>query len=305
MFANGSLEVNRRGLPAAAIPTLTALLLLAACSSKGGQGSTGGSAGSGIDAGGLGGGGGSAGAAATGGAGGLGTMAGHDGGTASSGGASGACGAPIVDPEQVTGTPDWTAVAWAVYVAPIGTASDPPSTLNASASAVWAPNHAFDTTNSVFKSIIPHAPPYDGELATGLAQTTFVNTGCLPASAFVAPSGVLVSAILIPSATAPSGSSYEVATSGPIIPSALYVDGDLLRDGVVIDPAFDSTYTKALYLYPSSGAEGYRHVILNFAENSDFSGGAALIAGDYAFRVKISGGSGTGTTSQMIHFTVN
>jgi hypothetical protein len=194
-------------------------------------------------------------------------------------------------------------VAWAVFVAPLGTIDTPPASLNASFSAVWSPNHAYDTALNEFKSIVPHAPPYDGELAAGLAQTTFVNTGCLPASAFVAPSGVMISAILVPSATAPSGTSYEVPSPGPIITGTLGVDGDLLRNGVVIDPAFDTQYVKAAVLY-GTYYDGQRHVILNFAENSDFSGGAALTAGDYAFRVKINDAS-SGATSQTIHFTVN
>jgi hypothetical protein len=208
-----------------------------------------------------------------------------------------------VDPEQVTGTPNWTVVAWAVFVGPLGTINSPPGVIAASFSAVWAPKHAFDTAMNQFKSVVPHPPPYDGELSAGLAQTSFVNTGCVPAAAFQAPSGVLIAAILVPSATAPSGTSYEVSSSGPIIPGALTVDGDLLRNGVVIDPAFDSTSVTATALY-GTPYDGYRHLLFNFAENSDFSGGAALTAGNYAFRMKLSDGSGS-ATSQTVHFTVN
>jgi hypothetical protein len=119
----------------------------------------------------------------------------------------------------------------------------------------------------------------------------------------VAPSGVLISAILVPSASAPSGTSFEVSSPGPIIPGTFSVNGDLLRDGVVIDPNFDSTYVKAGALY-GVYYDGFRHIILNFGENSDFSGGAALTAGNYAFRVSISDGT-SGSTTQTIHFTVN
>ncbi len=297
MFASGAQMEDRNATRALA--TIGALFL-AACTSGSGTPGTGGS-------------GGGAGTIGTGGAagqGGASGAAGAGGGIAGAGGGAGqgdgvACGAPTVDPEQVTGTPNWTAVAWAVFVAPLGTIDSPPATLAASESAVWAPKHVYDTGMNTFKSAVPHAPPYDGELAAGLAQTTFVNTGCFPASAFQAPSGVFVAGILVPSATAPTGSSYEVASDGPIISGELVVDGDLLRNGVVIDPAFDSTYPPAKTIYGGTVAyAGYRHMILNFAENSDFSGGAALTAGDYTFRVKISDGSGS-STSQLIHFTVN
>jgi hypothetical protein len=294
-----------------------------ACSSDPGPSGAGGGGGSGALGGGGGGGGsgGLGGAGGGGGSGGLGggSGTGPDGGAGAAGSSGGAaapdggdagpdgaetCGAPIVDPEQVTGSPNWTSVAWAVFVGPLGTANDSLTTLNATFSTVWKPNHAYDTGFDQFKSVVAHAPPYDGELASGLSQAGFASTGCVPASAFVAPSGVLISAILVPSATAPTGASFEVASPGPIIPGTLGVDGDLLRDGVVIDSAFDSQYVKAGALYGYTGAyDGHRHVILNFAENTDFSGGAALTAGDYAFRVKIGDGSGS-MTSQTIHFTV-
>jgi hypothetical protein len=330
MFGTGAETENRSTRWATAA---IASLLLVACSSGGATTGTGGSgAGAGGDTGaagtksgaaGQGGGVAGQGGGVAGQGGGVagqgGGLAGHAGGGAGTGGGLGGqgvagqggvgtCNGPIVDPEQVvSGKPNWTAVAWAVFVAPLGTIDSPPATLNASFSAVWAPNHGYDTGLNEFKSILPHAPPYDGELTAGLAQTTFVNTGCFPASAFAAPSGVMISVILVPSATAPSGTSFEVPTSGPIIPGTVSIDGDLLRNGVVIDPAFDTLYAKAYALYPQvqPPPDGFRHIILNFAENSEFSGGAALTAGDYAFRVKITDNNGVASTSQTVHFTVN
>jgi hypothetical protein len=203
----------------------------------------------------------------------------------------------------VAGKPNWTVVAWALFVAPFGKMSDPGTTLDASFSAVWAPNHAYDPGFNQFKSVVSHAPPYDGELLSGLAQTSFTNTGCVPASAFVPPSGVLWSAIMVPSASAPSGTSFEVSSPGPIIPGMFAVSGALIRDGLVVDPNWSSTYAAASKLY-AANYDGFRHVILNFAENTDFSGGAALPAGNYAFKVYINDQGLSGSTTQTIHFTV-
>ncbi|HMF39206.1 MAG TPA: hypothetical protein VKQ32_00865 [Polyangia bacterium] len=271
------------------------LLLLASCSDGSG---TGGAAGTN-------GGGGTGGSAGTGGSLGKGGSAGTGtAGTGGSGGTAVSCAAPTIDAEIVTGTPAWTATRWAVYVAPLGYMTDPPTTTAASQAALWAPKHGYDAVQNLIKSLVPHAPPYDTELADGLAQTGYQDTGCVPASAFVAPSGVLISGMLIPSANAVNGTSFEVPTAGPVIPGgSLVFDADLIRNGVVIDPYFDSTYPDVATIYGDSTLTGFRHIIVNFGENTDFSAGATLSAGNYDFRIKISGPGGM--TSQTIHFVVN
>jgi hypothetical protein len=276
----------------------------------GGAGGVAGNAGRGGGvAGSSGGAGGAAGAAgASGGRGGRGGAGGGAGaaGAAGIGGGGGAvsCAAPRIDPEVATGTPSWTATRWAVYVAPLGHATDPPTTTAASQIALWGSKHTYDAAMNVFKSAVPHAPPYTTELADGLAQAGFQDTGCVPASAFVAPSGVMISGMLIPSANAVNGTSFEVSTSGPVIAgSSLVFDADLSRNGVVIDPAFDSTYPSVGTIYGNANLTGFRHVLVNFGENDEWSGGATLAPGNYDFRIKISGPGGS--TDQTIHFTVN
>src|SRR5262252_1230461 len=282
----------------------------AGASGSGGSGGTAGASGSSGgggtagDAGGNGGGSGGTGARIVVEHGGGGGTGGGAGGGGTGGGGAGGCGGLKVDAETKTGTPTWTAQGWAVYVGPLGFASDPPATINAGFNAVWQPKHAFDDLANAFKSVVPHAPPYTTELSAGLTQANFQSTGCVPVSAFAAPSGLLISGLLIPAAGAPNGKSYEVSTSGPVInENALFIDADLIRNGVVIDPAFDSTYPSPATLYGDASLTGFRHMIINLGENTDFSGGASLDPGNYDFTIKITGKAGM--TSQVLHFVVN
>jgi hypothetical protein len=209
----------------------------------------------------------------------------------------------------VTGTPSWTALSWAVYAAPVGTLANNGAEFTQTTTQVWSPDHVFDAAKNVIKSAVAHAPPYDSELPNGLTNAGFTNSGCFSASDWQAPGGIVVSTLLVPSATAPSDYSFETPTvSGPVIViSNLEVDADLFRNGTLVDPYFDSTYLKAAYVYDYQPpfdvhAGGFRHLILNWGENDSFSGGATLGPGNYSFVVKISDFGNS--TSQTISFQV-
>ncbi len=63
-------------------------------------------------------------------------------------------------------------------------------------------------------------------------------------SAWVAPSGLTLSATIIPDEGAPMGRTPDFE-NGPMIPETIFpihVDGDLRRDDAIYDPEFDSDY---------------------------------------------------------------
>jgi hypothetical protein len=213
---------------------------------------------------------------------------------------------PTVDPEQITkGNPSWQLAELAVYVAPIGDMSDG-SAATQSFDAVFTPKHVFDTNLNMLKSAIAHDPPYDGEVAAGLTQAGFTNTGCIALSDLNAPSGIIVSMNLVPSASAPVGTSFEQPDGGPVIAfDALNSAADLYIDGVLVDPYFDSSFPKAdfVYGYPDVSLAGFGHLLLNFGENQAFAP-TTLTAGQWELVIKLDDG-GANSTLDAIHFTVH
>lgn len=216
---------------------------------------------------------------------------------------------PVVGAETVTGTPSWTASSWSVYAAPCGSVANNAYEFTQSTVKVWSPLHVLDSVKNTFKCAVAHAPPYTNELSDGLLAAGFQSSGCFLEKVWQAPSGLIVSTLLVASATAPMGVSFETPTTqAPIIDfSTLSIDADLYRDGVLIDPNFDSSYPKAAYVYDyqppfDTGSGGYRHLPLNFGENDSLSGGVALTPGNYSFVAKLSDGSNG--TSQTVSFVI-
>lgn len=215
------------------------------------------------------------------------------------------CAHPLLDPEKVTkGTPSWKVAELAVFVAPVGDPSDKGAAAAQSESKVLNPKHVFDVPKDVFKAAYAHPAPYDKELVDGLASSGFTSSGCFKLSELSAPSGIIITVNLVPSASAPTGVSYEEPNVGPIIQfSSLSSDGDLYIDGVLIDPNFDGTYPKAAYLYdyPATQPEGLAHMFLNFGENQPWAA-KPLTAGDYRFELRLS--DGVSETLDVVHFKV-
>jgi hypothetical protein len=145
-----------------------------------------------------------------------------------------------------------------------------------------------------------------GVRVPGVSAAGFKNTGCVPASDLNAPSGLIISALFVPSSTAGSGVSFEVPTSGPVITGTLDMDGDLYRNGAVIDANFNFTFSKASFVYdykpPFAAQGGFKHLIMNWYENNAFAAGVALTPGNYEFRLKIT--DYVNATSQSIKFVV-
>lgn len=192
----------------------------------------------------------------------------------------GACGKPGVGIESRVGTPSWTSRSWGVYLGPLGDSQS-------SWTGIWGPKHLPDPQFGLYKSVVSHGPPYDDELITGLTRAGFTNTGCIDTANLPYPSEVLFSLVLVPSATAPSDDSFDVAAPSPVIEEGtLVVNILILRDQTTVDQ-FEQIVPAATAVYASSpafesGHGGYTHLVLNWVSSL-----LSFEAGSYEVRVAI------------------
>jgi hypothetical protein len=200
--------------------------------------------------------------------------------------------------ENKSGDPAWKTAGWQLFSAPIGTQSDNFAEALNSWATIW-PEHAVLTLGSgqiIFGPKTPHAPPYDGEPAAGVAATDFPHGTYFPERSWTAPGGLLLSGVLIPTAGALTGSSTDF-DSGPIVTARVVVTADLYQGQtlVALDPGFTTpTLQDAL---PDAAFDGWSHVLINFAQSTQFIAGTP---GNYAFLVTLlEQDSGAGWTVRV------
>lgn len=204
-----------------------ALSSLAGCSDSdtGGSGTTTTTSDSTSSSGGGGAGGATTGGASTGGA------------TAGGGGAGGATippdDPPVLGTEKV-GNPQWEPVDFHLFAENAGV--DWSNFHTVIAGLLPPPNHKDHPSLGVGPGD-PHAAPYDGELALGVAAKGYVEHSVYPQSAGALPNAIFAAWMMVPSAGAPTGSSPDFA-SGPIIPNTVFpiaVHVDAYFDGALLD----------------------------------------------------------------------
>ena len=164
--------------------------------------------------------------------------------------------------------------------------------------AVLAPRHVFNSDAHVFPSAEAHLPPYQDELYDQLDARGITPSQTFDDAHFTAPLGIVMAMTVVPSPDAIEDSSFDFP-SGPVIPHfkfPIQVDGDLFRDGRVLDRTLD--YPARAHL-PQIGSEpaaqGISHLILGFAENSSLAGAPYVPPdGDYEYRVSMIDKMGEG-----------
>jgi len=196
------------------------------------------------------------------------------------------------------GSPKFEIVEVVQTTGKIGTSSDNFTAGRALVTKVL-PKHslAMGTNNIVSKT--PHAPPYTNELSSGLTAASMTLATTFPIADWTQPQGLAMFAMIVPSADAPTGKSFDFA-SGPILlpnPATLSIDGDLLtEDGTVIDPDFDSAYPVA------DVDTGYSHIALVFFESTEFV--PATTKGKLKWSLKLRDTDGAGWDVTAGPFTV-
>jgi hypothetical protein len=174
--------------------------------------------------------------------------------------------------------------------------STTPDLFNAFTSGLVSPNHAYDANDNVIGPAIAHAGPYDDELFSLVSAKGLTAKQAFSEAEFTPPSGVVIMLNIVPSAGAATGSSFDFA-SGPIMPNALFpmiVDGDVLRDGVMYDPNFDSAFPGYPAMTPPIVKDGPSHLLWFFGENSFFGPPNTPATGSYELKVTMTDSGGAG-----------
>jgi hypothetical protein len=203
---------------------------------------------------------------------------------------------------QRVGTPVWRPVDFHLFSAYVGTAASGYAEAIALFRAVMPPPEHVSVGSFLIGPGTPHAPPYDRELAAGLAALGYEDQHTFSASQFSAPGQEILPFWTLVPDPGVTGRSADFA-SGPIIPNALFpvvVNGTAYRNGELFDPQlFDGPFlTPALdgTVDPRFiGVEGHSHV-------SAFTGighYAALdptvpVAGNYTYEITMRDQAGNG-----------
>jgi hypothetical protein len=205
------------------------------------------------------------------------------------------------------GDPIWRPVDFHLFSAPIGTPeSGFEEFVTTLLSLLPPPNHQFHPQLVVGPGA-PHAPPYDTELAQGVATLGFEEGRVFGASEFSDANGIYFVWMNVPDPGS-TGSSPDFA-SGPIIPNTLFpitITGVSTRNNKVFDPALANFEVPPLddpRLTPPFDVEGHSHFPFFIGEATVFGPGDVGPAGNYKYTVTMTDQQGNGWTIHA-HFVV-
>jgi hypothetical protein len=199
----------------------------------------------------------------------------------------------VVAVEEQIGAPAWRIVDWQHFPSSVGTFATGFDEFNESCLQVFS-GHIFDAAINSIAPDVAHSPPYDDEVADGVAEAGFDSGSSFRRSDWIAPAGLHLAAVIVPGPTAPLGRSTD-EENGPIISDAIFpisVDGDLvLANGAPVDLEFDSLYPPIDDTAPAADADGYSHMPLNFGENTAYIPGDV---GAYEYSIRVIDATGSG-----------
>jgi hypothetical protein len=208
------------------------------------------------------------------------------------------------------GDPIWRPVDFHLFTAPIGTAATGFAEFGELIQALLPPpEHIPIPPLFGVGPGAPHAPPYDQELAEGVAANGLVDRHSFPASAFSTETGngVYLVTMIVPEPGV-TGRSPDFA-SGPIVPNSLFplsVDGIATRNGETFDPIL----VQGLEIPPLdesvapqfAGVEGHSHIPLFIADNQFFGPANTPPEGRYRYEIAMRDqvGNGWDITAQFV-----
>ena len=205
------------------------------------------------------------------------------------------------------GSPIWRPADFHLFSAPIGTPeSGFAEFVTTVLSLLPPPNHQFHPQLLVGPGA-PHPPPYDAELAGGVAALGFDEGRVFGASEFSGANGIYLVWMTVPD-PGTTGSSPDFA-SGPIIPNELFpitITGVSTRNNRSFDPALANFSVQPLddpNLTPSFDVDGHSHFPFFIAEATIFGPGDVGPAGNYKYTIIMRDQQGNGWTIHA-HFVV-
>ena len=203
------------------------------------------------------------------------------------------------------GHPTWKPVDFHLFSAPLGTADTGYAEFSATVLALLPPpNHEPHPDLGVGPGA-PHPPPYDSELANGLADLGFHEGVRFTSSEFSNGNGVWLVWMNVP-APGETGSSPDFA-SGPIIPNTLFpihLKGiDLHNEKMFSLLAEFDVPPLDEHLNPPFDVDGHSHFPIFLADNADFGPPSAKLGGSYEYQSTMIDRSGNGWRIEA-HFAV-
>ena len=202
------------------------------------------------------------------------------------------------------GKPTWKPVDFHLFSAPIGTAATGYAEFNETLFALLPPpDHKFHPDLGVGPGE-PHSPPYDSELANGVADLGFREGKRFNTSEFSNGEGVFLVWMNVP-APGTEGSSPDFA-SGSIIPNTLFpvqVSISNRHHGQVFSVAVFNVPPLDASLDPPFDVDGHSHFPVFIADNADFVPAGTKVRGSYEYRIEMIDASGNGWLVKA-HFTI-
>ena len=205
------------------------------------------------------------------------------------------------------GDPIWRPVDFHQFAAPIGTPESGFEEFGTTTlSLLPPPDHQSHPQLNVGPGA-PHPPPYDAELAGGVAALGFDEGRVFGASEFSGANGIYLVWMTVPD-PGTTGSSPDFA-SGPIIPNELFpitITGVSTRNNRSFDPALANFSVPPLddpNLTPSFDVDGHSHFPFFIAEATVFGPGDVGPAGNYKYTIIMRDQQGNGWTIHA-HFVV-
>lgn len=201
------------------------------------------------------------------------------------------------------GNPTWKPVDFHMFSAPVGTAGTGYTEFFETMQALLPPpNHVFiESLGGVFPGAA-HLPPYDQEMAAGVATQDYHEGVRFSQTEFSDGNGVWVAWMNVPH-PGTTGSSPDYA-SGPIIPNGLFpihVAGTSTHNGAYFSnlgefdvPALDTI---------GYNVDGHSHFPFFYADNADFGPPDAKLRGSYAWLITMVDTTGNGWRIEA-HFAV-
>jgi hypothetical protein len=184
------------------------------------------------------------------------------------------------------GAPIWRPADVHIFAAPIGFSPDYAEAQQVVNAILPPPNHENGGIGA------PHPPPYDTELAQGVANQGYKEGERFATADFSTGNGIFMVWMTLP-APGTIGSSTDF-DAGPIIPLDVFpmtISGVANHDGAVFDPSLTNQEAPRR---DDLGVDGISHYAVYTATNQDFGPPGADLAGSYEYRVTIVDVQGNG-----------
>jgi hypothetical protein len=204
---------------------------------------------------------------------------------------------PALVQAKPIGSPTWKPVDFHQFSAAIGTAGDGYAEFTSTQLAILpGPYYAYYPSLGVGPGA-PHQPPYDRDIARGVAAQHYHQGPLFTRPEFSAGKGVWLAWMNVP-APGVRGSSPDFAR-GPIIPNSLFpiqVTGVATRFGSVFDPSLASFTVPKLdtEIDPRFTVDGFSHFPVFIADSTDFGPAGTSPLGAYTWRLKLVDQTGSG-----------